>query len=557
MAAGRGRPLERLHRLVEPREDVRLAVRLDPGDLALRGRRSRRAAAVWTTQWAASLKATTPSSSRAVMRRRRPQDRLLADVDLLDAGDAGRRPCRRLNVLQWQASIEPDLSMTTTSATSGCFWRSRTPMSTGSVSSSGVFCVAAGAVALRPADHHEPLAEVADVRPGARPAGRSIRRSRGTSTRTTLSYVGEAGEVARAAPRGSIVSTCWRSVLSAATSSAATSSSPARTSDPRLALDDRVRVGPVVLAERVARRPRRRPGTCGSPASVGLTSNVTRCRAGRRGRPAASATSAPSANRRTVAGLGDGRADRRPIASIDSPSRAVDGVVSRSTRTSSTPPSPIAPRLDLDPAGRRERRLGLARRRSCRCRRERRTIRFWASSGKSAEASRSAAPMSVARLDRRRGDPVDLARAPTGSRSTSASLPNATIPATSPSRHRRRASRAGTRGRPRGPALPTESDRSTTKTVASRSTGRTSWNPASASDERGQQDATGRRARPAGGPTPDPPPRRRGAGRSSARAPGSAGAARAARRTRCPSGARRPSAPAAEPRRRAPRRSRG
>ena len=59
---------------------------------------------------------------------------------------------------------------------------------------------------------------------------------------------------------------------------------------------------------------------------------------------------------------------------------------------------------------------------------ESRTIRFWASSGKSAVASRSAAPMSVARLDRRRGDPVDLARAPTGSRSTSASLPNATMP---------------------------------------------------------------------------------------------------------------------------------
>jgi hypothetical protein len=43
------------------------------------------------------------------------------------------------NVLQWQASIDPDLSITTTSATSGCFSRSRTPMSTGSVSSIGVF----------------------------------------------------------------------------------------------------------------------------------------------------------------------------------------------------------------------------------------------------------------------------------------------------------------------------------------------------------------------------------------------------------------------------------
>ena len=44
-----------------------------------------------------------------------------------------------LNVLQWQAAIEPDWSITTTSAMSGCFCRSRTPMSTGSVSSSGVF----------------------------------------------------------------------------------------------------------------------------------------------------------------------------------------------------------------------------------------------------------------------------------------------------------------------------------------------------------------------------------------------------------------------------------
>ena len=73
-------------------------------------------------------------------RGRGAQDRLLADVDLADAADAG--PAAALppsNVLQWQASIEPDWSMTTTSATSGCFCRSRTPMSTGSVSSSGVF----------------------------------------------------------------------------------------------------------------------------------------------------------------------------------------------------------------------------------------------------------------------------------------------------------------------------------------------------------------------------------------------------------------------------------
>ena len=50
------------------------------------------------------------------------------------------------------------------------------------------------------------------------------------------------------------VSTCWRSVSSAATSWAATSSSPLTTSTSRLALDDRVRVGAVVLVERVAGR---------------------------------------------------------------------------------------------------------------------------------------------------------------------------------------------------------------------------------------------------------------------------------------------------------------
>ena len=86
------------------------------------------------------------------------------------------------------------------------------------------------------------------------------------------------------------------------------------------------------------------------------------------------------------------------VASISSPSRAVDGVVSRSTRTSSRSPSPTRRVSTWMPRDRGERRLGLAARRSCRCRRRCRTIRFWASSGKSAAASRSAAPMSVAAL---------------------------------------------------------------------------------------------------------------------------------------------------------------
>jgi hypothetical protein len=80
----------------------------------------------------------TPSWSRAVIAAGGSQDRLLADVDLADAGDPAGTPEPLSNVLQWQASIEPDLSMTTTSATSGCFCWSRTPMSTGRVSSTGV-----------------------------------------------------------------------------------------------------------------------------------------------------------------------------------------------------------------------------------------------------------------------------------------------------------------------------------------------------------------------------------------------------------------------------------
>ena len=134
------RPLERRHRLVQPGEDVRLAVGPDTGDLALE-----------VTDPAERLRPDDPVRGLVEGHdaelvafghgRGRPQDRFLADVDLLDAADAARGPARLppLNVLQWQAAIEPDWSMTTTSAISGCFWRSFTPMSTGSVSSSAVF----------------------------------------------------------------------------------------------------------------------------------------------------------------------------------------------------------------------------------------------------------------------------------------------------------------------------------------------------------------------------------------------------------------------------------
>ena len=103
------------------------------------------------------------------------------------------------------------------------------------------------------------------------------------------------------------------------------------------------------------------------------------------------------------------------------------------------------------------------------------TIRFCISSGNNAAASRRAPPMSVAAVtgvDRMRS----IWRSSSGRRSTRASLPNATTPAVSPSGITARLSRRNASADSR-PGVPTESDRSTTNTVARRSTGRTSWKP--------------------------------------------------------------------------------
>ena len=89
-----------------------------------------------TTQLARSLKATTPSSSVAwrAAAARRIASFPMSTLRTPESWTAWLRS----KVLQWQAAIEPDSSMTTTSATSGCFSRSRTRISTGSAASSGV-----------------------------------------------------------------------------------------------------------------------------------------------------------------------------------------------------------------------------------------------------------------------------------------------------------------------------------------------------------------------------------------------------------------------------------
>ena len=88
MAAGRGRALERLDRLLEPGEDVRLADRLDARDLALQ-----------VVDAAERLRADDPvgllverhDAELVALGQRRggAQDRLLADVDLADPADPG------------------------------------------------------------------------------------------------------------------------------------------------------------------------------------------------------------------------------------------------------------------------------------------------------------------------------------------------------------------------------------------------------------------------------------------------------------------------------------
>ncbi len=94
--------------------------------------------AVCTTQCAVESKATTPSSSCAVSAEAARRIASLPMSTFLTPAMPEPLLIPLLKLLQWHASMEPDLSITTTRATSGCFCRSRTPMSTGSVSSSGV-----------------------------------------------------------------------------------------------------------------------------------------------------------------------------------------------------------------------------------------------------------------------------------------------------------------------------------------------------------------------------------------------------------------------------------
>jgi hypothetical protein len=320
-----------------------------------------------------------------------------------------------------------------------------------------------------------------------------LNRSLGTSTTTMLSYVTRPAKSVGSAS-GMIESTSWPSAFNAFTSSAATFSSPART---------RMRGSPLTIVFESARSFWLNVSPAASttarnvwkPGSLGLTRKTIRFEPALRSTRSI-ATWTPSAKSRTVAAWSMLEL-MSAIASISSPSRAVEGVVSRSTSTSSRSTSPMTrvstwiPRAAASAASRWPRPVVSLPS-------EIRTIRFWAASGNSAAARRSAAPTSVAAftgvLAMR-----SISRSSSGRRSTSASLPNATMPAWSSSgmTFERLAQE---RQRVLAPASPTLSDRSTTKTVASdRPAGRAGSRQARArapQQDRPDASAARRRGRP-------------------------------------------------------------
>ena len=272
------------------------------------------------------------------------------------------------------------------------------------------------------------------------------------------------------------------------TSSAATTSSPAQDEDPRLALDDRVRVGAVVLAEGVAGRLDDDPEGVEAGARLGLTRKTTRFAPALRSSRWV-ATSVPSMNSRTVAGWATlevtstiasivlaeagGRWRREPL---DEHLVAVDEADD--------------PRLDLDAPRGREGRLALAAAgRVVAVRDEDDPLLGRVGEERGGEAERRADVRGG--LDRRAAQPVDRAELlgqPLDER-VLAERDDARLVALG--HHVERLAQEGERVLA-ARSLPTLSERSTTKTVASRSTGSTSWKPASA------KTSADRRTRPEG-----------------------------------------------------------
>ena len=157
--------------------------------------------AVWTTQCAESSNATTPELVLGAEGRGRPQDRLLADVDLAHAADpdaAARAAVEAVAVARVHRARlvddddERDVGLLLAVAHAHVDGQRLLERRVG---------VAAGAVAARPADHDEAPPEVADI-----DLERRHRRVREPQARDVDEddrvVVGEPGEVRSAGPRG-------------------------------------------------------------------------------------------------------------------------------------------------------------------------------------------------------------------------------------------------------------------------------------------------------------------------------------------------------------------
>ncbi len=249
--AARGRDaLERLDRLVEPREDVRLAIGTDPRDGALEILDV--AEGLGPHHPVGGLVECDDAELVAIGEGRgRPQDRLLADVDLLDATHAGTTTA----TLVERVAVAGGHRTRLVDDDDECDVRLLLAIAHAHVDGQRLLdrrlLVPARAVALGTADHHQPPAQVAHVdleRPQlavGEPQPRDIDEDDAVVR-------GQAGEVGRQRLRNDRIHELPLA-LERRDELRRHGVVAGEDQGSRLALDDRVRVGAVVLAERVAR----------------------------------------------------------------------------------------------------------------------------------------------------------------------------------------------------------------------------------------------------------------------------------------------------------------
>ena len=217
--------------------------------------------------------------------------------------------------------------------------------------------VAAGAVAARPADHHEAPPEVADV-----DLERRHRRVREPQARDVDEHdrvvVGEPGEVRRQALGDDRVHDLALGLERGRPARAATSSSPLTTStlgSPLTIVFASARSFwlNVSRAASTTIRKRRKPGVLGR--EVERDPGRARLEVHGLGAGQLAVDEQPHGGR-----LGDRRRDVAATRRSTRPGARSTGRRAAGRATSSRPPRPVRTRLDLDPARRGERRLGLA-----------------------------------------------------------------------------------------------------------------------------------------------------------------------------------------------------